>query len=290
MRPSRRVPPSTLGRRACVATTRRIMRKHTKPHESMKLRTLLLLGMSSAMLAACGWFHAGPGARDIDAAVRRALDAENRGPFNTMLGQPLPVAADVASVTPIGDCAKVAERAYSCNVAIAWRNGQPSDGDATLRATLTFTEDSDGAWQTSPRRRRSEPAVRARCSPAAPVAASNDFMRLSRRTRSGAWREARPGCEPERSASIGVDAFCRRRPWRQARRDGRERVDWRQAGRSGEDGGGAHEGAAIARGARRGAKKFGQGGLGARDGATKTRPQVASLPAATRRARVTRRQ
>ncbi|NOK41995.1 hypothetical protein C7296_11270 [Burkholderia thailandensis] len=115
----------------------------------MKLRTLLLLGMSSAMLAACGWFHAGPGARDIDAAVRRALDAENRGPFNTMLGQPLPVAADVASVTPIGDCAKVAERAYSCNVAIAWRNGQPSDGDATLRATLTFTEDSDGAWQTS---------------------------------------------------------------------------------------------------------------------------------------------
>ncbi|MDW9256139.1 hypothetical protein C7S16_0757 [Burkholderia thailandensis] len=64
-----------------------------------------------------------------------------------------------------------------------------------------------------------------------------------------------------------------------------------EAGRPlGEDGGGAHEGAAIARGARGGAKKFGQGGLGARDGAAKTRPQVASLPAATRRPRVTRRQ
>ncbi|AOJ68811.1 MULTISPECIES: hypothetical protein [Burkholderia] len=115
----------------------------------MKLRTLLLLGMSSAMLAACGWFHAGPGERDIDAAVRRALDAENRGPLNSMLGQPLPVAADVASVKPVGDCTKVAERTYSCNVAITWHDGRPDEGDASLRTTLTFTEGSDGAWQTS---------------------------------------------------------------------------------------------------------------------------------------------
>ncbi|CAJ9530081.1 hypothetical protein [Burkholderia pseudomallei] len=115
----------------------------------MKLRTWLLLGTSSAVLAACGWFHAGPGERDIDAAVRRALDAENRGALNSMLGQPLPVAADVASVRPLGDCTKLAERTYSCNVAITWHDARSGEGDGALRTTLTFTEDNDGAWQTS---------------------------------------------------------------------------------------------------------------------------------------------
>ncbi|KVE37751.1 hypothetical protein [Burkholderia sp. TSV86] len=115
----------------------------------MKLRTVLLAGLSSAMLAACGWFHAGPGEREIDAAVRRALDAENRGPLNTLLGQPLPVSTDIASVKPVGDCTKVAEHAYSCNVAIVWHDTQPDGEQLSLRTTLTFTEDGDGTWQTS---------------------------------------------------------------------------------------------------------------------------------------------
>ncbi|WP_179404160.1 hypothetical protein [Burkholderia guangdongensis] len=124
----------------------------------MKLRTLYLLGISSTLLAACGWLHDGPSGRDVDAAVRRALDAENHGPLSTLLGQPLPVSADVTSVTRDGDCKKTADRTYACTVAIAWHNGRSSDGDnggsgngdtTTLHVPLSFVQDSDGAWQTS---------------------------------------------------------------------------------------------------------------------------------------------
>jgi hypothetical protein len=115
----------------------------------MKLRTLYLLGMSSALLAGCGWFHDGPSERDVDAAVRRALDAENHGPLNTLLGQPMPVSADVASIARDGDCTKTADRTYTCNVSIAWHNGRSNDGETTLHVPLSFVQDSDGAWQTS---------------------------------------------------------------------------------------------------------------------------------------------
>ncbi|WP_038715589.1 hypothetical protein [Burkholderia sp. lig30] len=116
----------------------------------MKFRTLCLLGMSSTLLAACGWFHDGPSGRDIDAAVRRSLDAENHGPLNTLLGQPMPVSADVASVTRDGDCVKAAERTYACNVIIVLREaGQPAGGDTGRRVALSFVQDNDGAWQTS---------------------------------------------------------------------------------------------------------------------------------------------
>ena len=111
----------------------------------MKLQTLLTLGVSSALLAACNLFHAGPGTRDIDSAVRRALEAENHGPLNMLLGQPLPVSADVVSAKPDGYCQKAGELTYTCNVVIVWRNAdhEPS------HAMLTFVQDADGAWQTS---------------------------------------------------------------------------------------------------------------------------------------------
>jgi hypothetical protein len=111
----------------------------------MKFQTLLTLGISSTLLAACNLFHDGPGTRDIDSAVRRALEAENHGPLNALLGQPLPVSADVASVKPDGDCKKAAERTYTCNVVVTWRYPD----NAPSRATLTFVQDADGAWQTS---------------------------------------------------------------------------------------------------------------------------------------------
>lgn len=113
----------------------------------MKFPTLLTLGLSTTLLAACNLFHDGPGARDVDAAVRRALEAENHGGLNALLGQPLPVSADVVSVKPDGDCRKVGERTYTCNVVFTWRAADP--GDAPSRAELTFVQGADGAWQTS---------------------------------------------------------------------------------------------------------------------------------------------
>ncbi|CAN0620760.1 conserved protein of unknown function [Burkholderia multivorans] len=106
--------------------------------------------MSSTLLAACGWLHGGPSGRDIDAAVRRSLDAENHGPLNTLLGQPMPVSADVASIRRDGDCVKTAERTYACNVIIVLREaGQPAGDDTGRRVALSFVQDNDGAWQTS---------------------------------------------------------------------------------------------------------------------------------------------
>lgn len=111
----------------------------------MKFQTLLTLGISSTLLAACNLLHDGPDTRDIDSAVRRALEAENHGPLNALLGQPLPVSADVVSVKPDGDCKKAGERTYTCNVVVTWRNAD----DAPSHATLTFVQGADGAWQTS---------------------------------------------------------------------------------------------------------------------------------------------
>ncbi|RQR57250.1 hypothetical protein DIE18_24150 [Burkholderia sp. Bp9125] len=111
----------------------------------MKFPTLLTLGLSTTLLAACNLFHEGPGARDVDAAVRRSLEAENHGGLNALLGQPLPVSADVASVKPDGDCRKVSERTYTCSVVFTWRNAD----NAPTRTELTFVQGADGAWQTS---------------------------------------------------------------------------------------------------------------------------------------------
>ncbi|OJB43262.1 hypothetical protein BGV60_21495 [Burkholderia ubonensis] len=111
----------------------------------MKFHTLLTLGVSTMLVAACNLFHEGPGARDIDAAVRRSLEAENHGGLNALLGQPLPVSADVVSVMPDGDCKKASERTYTCNVVFTWRNPD----NAPTRAELTFVQGADGAWQTS---------------------------------------------------------------------------------------------------------------------------------------------
>lgn len=117
----------------------------TESRTTMKLHTLLTLGVSTMLVAACNLFHDGPGTRDVDAAVRRALEAENHGGLNALLGQPLPVSADVVSIQPDGDCKKVSERTYACNVVFTWR-----DPDAApTHAQLTFVQGADGAWQTS---------------------------------------------------------------------------------------------------------------------------------------------
>ena len=70
----------------------------------MKFHTLLTLASASTLLAACNLLHDGPGSSDVDAAVRRALEAENHGGLNALFGQPLPVSADVVSAKPDGDC------------------------------------------------------------------------------------------------------------------------------------------------------------------------------------------
>ncbi len=45
----------------------------------MNTRKLLGGAALCVLVTACGWLHDGPGAGDIDAAVRRALDAANKG-------------------------------------------------------------------------------------------------------------------------------------------------------------------------------------------------------------------
>jgi hypothetical protein len=111
----------------------------------MKFHTLLTLAGASTLLAACNLLHDGPGSSDVDAAVRRALEAENHGGLNALFGQPLPVSADVVSAKPDGDCRKLGDRTYSCDVVVTWRNAdyKPS------RANLTFVQAADGSWQTS---------------------------------------------------------------------------------------------------------------------------------------------
>ncbi|KWH03733.1 hypothetical protein WT58_24210 [Burkholderia territorii] len=111
----------------------------------MKLQTLLTVGCAATLLAACNLLHDGPGSSDVDAAVRRALEAENHGGLNALFGQPLPVSADVISAKPDGDCRKVGERTYTCDVVLTWRNTDY----APSRANLTFVKAADGSWQTS---------------------------------------------------------------------------------------------------------------------------------------------
>ncbi|EAY68847.1 hypothetical protein BDAG_01581 [Burkholderia dolosa AU0158] len=135
-------------RRTGSATRSRIATRRptfTDRRISMKLPTLLTLGCASSLLAACNLLHDGPGSTDVDAAVRRALEAENHGGLNALFGQPLPVSADVISAKPDGDCRKLRERTYACDVVVTWRNTDY----APSRANLTFVQAADGSWQTS---------------------------------------------------------------------------------------------------------------------------------------------
>lgn len=111
----------------------------------MKFPTLLMLGCGATLLAACHLLRDGPSAADVDAAVRRALEAENHGGLNALFGQPLPVSADVISAKPDGDCRKAGERTYACDIVVTWRNTDY----APSRANLTFVQAADGSWQTS---------------------------------------------------------------------------------------------------------------------------------------------
>ncbi|MPW23851.1 hypothetical protein GCT13_46050 [Paraburkholderia sp. CNPSo 3157] len=109
--------------------------------------------LASAGLTACGWLHEGPSASDIDGAVRRALDATNKGGLNALAGNPLPTSDTVASVKSDGDCAKASNASgslvFTCNVSIVLRPDQSNDQGATLHAELQFGGDINGRWQTS---------------------------------------------------------------------------------------------------------------------------------------------
>ncbi|WP_229517837.1 hypothetical protein [Paraburkholderia terrae] len=119
----------------------------------MNRRRMLLAALACAALTACGWLHEGPGASDIDGAVRRALDAANKGGLNALAGNPLPTSHTVASVKSDGDCAKASNAAsslvFTCNVSIVLRPDQSNDQGTTLHAELQFARDSSGRWQTS---------------------------------------------------------------------------------------------------------------------------------------------
>jgi hypothetical protein len=121
----------------------------------MHITKTLLTAAVALSLSACGWFHRGPGARDIDAAVRRALDASNNGTVNTLIGRPFPTSADVESVKPDGECVKQSETAYKCPVLMVRRPTKSADAkevkeaDTGLRAELTFEKDRDGDWATT---------------------------------------------------------------------------------------------------------------------------------------------
>lgn len=137
---TRRTGPAA---RACAAS--QAARYRPIDEYSMKFHSLLILGCASTLLAACNLIHDGPGSSDVDAAVRRALEAENHGGLNALFGQPLPVSADVVSARPDGDCRKAGERTYTCDVVVTWRNADY----APSRANLTFVQAADGTWQTS---------------------------------------------------------------------------------------------------------------------------------------------
>ena len=113
----------------------------------------LAVALTCLALAACGWLHEGPSASDIDGAVRRALDAANKGGLNALAGNPLPTSASVALVKPDGDCAKQGSTggssAFTCNVSIVLRTDEPGDQGTTLHAELQFAKDSEGRWETS---------------------------------------------------------------------------------------------------------------------------------------------
>ncbi|MEX3693296.1 hypothetical protein AB3X91_39215 [Paraburkholderia sp. BR14263] len=113
-----------------------------------------LLGVIVACLSvtACDWFHNGPGAGDIDAAVRRALDAINKGGVNALIGNPLPTSATVASVKPDGDCVKISNigtETFDCRVSISMQAVDANDVGKALHVDLLFSKDSGGQWQTS---------------------------------------------------------------------------------------------------------------------------------------------
>jgi hypothetical protein len=101
------------------------------------------------VLGACNAFHGGPGASDIDAAVRRALDQANSGPVNSLIGRPLPTSADVESVKSDDDCTKTGDTAFVCKVSLVRRSTQPGSAGTVLHAELVFAKDAGGNWQTS---------------------------------------------------------------------------------------------------------------------------------------------
>ncbi|MPW22266.1 hypothetical protein GCT13_36930 [Paraburkholderia sp. CNPSo 3157] len=111
------------------------------------------LALACLTLTACGWLREGPDASDIDSAVRRALDAANKGGLNALAGNPLPTADRVALVKPDGDCAEQrstgGSRAFTCNVSIVLRPDETGDEGTTLHAELQFAKDSGGRWQTA---------------------------------------------------------------------------------------------------------------------------------------------
>ena len=119
----------------------------------MNRRRMLPAALACAALTACGWLHEGPGASDIDGAVRRALDATNKGGLNALAGNPLPTSDTVASVKSDGDCTKASNASgslvFTCNVSIVLRPDQSNDQGATLHAELQFGRDSNGPWQTT---------------------------------------------------------------------------------------------------------------------------------------------
>ena len=117
----------------------------------MNTRKLLEVAVLCLSVTACDGAHDGPGAGDIDAAVRRALDAANRGGVNALIGNPLPTSANVASVKPDGDCVKATNAStetFNCSVSITLRAVQGNEDGKTLHAGLLFAKDGDGHWQT----------------------------------------------------------------------------------------------------------------------------------------------
>jgi hypothetical protein len=150
-----RSPPSWITRSAYVPGKMRQLRQACCPGWTMRMdrKNRLPVALACLALAACGWLREGPSASDIDGAVRRALDAANKGELNALAGGPLPTSDRVASVKPDGDCAEQggagASRAFTCNVSIVLRHDEPGDQGTTLHAELQFAKDSEGRWQTS---------------------------------------------------------------------------------------------------------------------------------------------
>ncbi|CAE6935516.1 hypothetical protein [Paraburkholderia domus] len=117
----------------------------------MKTRKLLEVAVLCLSVTACDGAHDGPGAGDIDAAVRRALDTANKGGVNALIGNPLPTSANVASVRPDGDCvtSNASTGTFDCSVSISLRAVDANEDGKTLHADLLFAKDGDGQWQTS---------------------------------------------------------------------------------------------------------------------------------------------
>ena len=117
----------------------------------MKTRKLLEVAVLCLSLTACDGAPDGPGAGDIDAAVRRALDAANKGGVNELVGNSLPTSATVASVKPNGECVtgNASTGTFDCSVSISLRAIDANEDGKTLHADLQFVRDGDGQWQTS---------------------------------------------------------------------------------------------------------------------------------------------